>query len=295
MKKLGFISSCFIFFITNLYGQLTANPLNARFVTDDVDRFWQALDSLNTGYKGNPFQDLYIKKGSPGVVGFMQARIVNADSLLESVKRDKSKYLEKKANSLNFLDYKKQCLSTFMALKFLYPKAVFPPVYFVVGRFNSGGHSDKSGLIIGAEMNQADQAPFIVAHELIHFQQDSIKDGTVNLLMACIAEGSADFIGELISGGGTNRKTYEFGNANEKRLWTEFKAIMYDKDNNHGWMYNYAPSNGNPPDLGYWIGYKITESYYKNSTDKQKAISDILHIKDYNEFLRKSHYQDKFK
>lgn len=49
------------------------------------------------------------------------------------------------------LENKKQCRAAFMALKYLYPKAVFPNVYFVIGRFNSGGHSNPKGLIIGCQ------------------------------------------------------------------------------------------------------------------------------------------------
>jgi hypothetical protein len=102
-------------------------------------------------------------------------------------------------------------------LKELYPNAVFPPVYFVIGTLNSGGTSSNDGLIIGTEMygltpetptNELDDwlktvikpvadVPHTVAHELIHFQQ---KYDVGNLLAASIKEGSADFIAQLISG-----------------------------------------------------------------------------------------------
>lgn len=295
MNRIFYSGCCLIFFVvSNVRAQIVTDPLKAQFITSDIHNFWLAMDSLDKGYKGNPFEDFYIKKGSPGVEGFMKGRIISGDALLTMVKANKSKYLERKENTFKFLEYKKQCTATFMALKYIYPEAVFPPVYFVVGRFNSGGHSHENGLIIGAEMNDAGNTPYTVAHELIHYQQDSINDSDVNLLAACIAEGSADFIGELISGGGTNRKTYDFGNANEKKLWKEFKEIMYDRDNNHGWMYTYRPNDGYPPDLGYWIGYKITAAYYDKMADKRKAIADILHIKDYNKFLKDSGYADDF-
>ncbi|WP_316811047.1 DUF2268 domain-containing putative Zn-dependent protease [Pedobacter heparinus] len=275
--------------------QSVSDPLKAEFVTKDIPNFWIAFDSLQAGYKGNPFNDFYISKGSPGIAAFMKSRIINADSLRNRVSRNKTKYLEKRESSLQFLNHKKQCISTYMALKYLYPDAVFPPVYFVIGRFNSGGHSHKNGLVIGAEMNEPNNVPYTVAHELIHYQQQDIQESETNLLSACIAEGSADFIAELISGGGPNAKTYAYGNTNEKKLWTEFKTIMYDKDNNHDWIYSYKPKNGYPPDLGYWMGYKITEAYYKKSTDKKKAIADILHIKDYRKFLKDSAYEERFK
>ena len=47
-------------------------------------------------------------------------------------------------------------------------------------------------------------------------------------------------------------------------------------------------------DLGYYIGYKICESYYQSAKDKKQAIKDILEIKDFNQFLIDSKYEAKF-
>lgn len=277
-------------YINNTTAQFVSNPLESQFITKDIKNFWNAFDSLEAGYKGNPFDKFYIKSGSPGIQAFMNNRIESSESLLNKVKERKEDYLKARENSLRMLNNEKQCRSTFMALKYLYPQAVFPPVYFVIGRFNSGGHSDTKGLIIGAEMVQSESVPYIVAHELIHYQQDSLTKENLFLLAACINEGSADFIGELISGGGPNRETYKYGNAHEKKLWLEFKKIMNDREDSHDWMYNYKPKNGYPPDLGYWIGYRITQSYYNKAKNKQKAVHEILHIKDYRKFLEQSGY-----
>lgn len=276
------------------FSQSVTDPLKALFITEDIANFWNAFDQLQKEPHKNPFET-YIKKGSLGVQAFTKGRIESADALLQTVTKRKQDYLKARDNTLKILEMEKQCRASCMALKHLYPQAVFPNVYFVVGRFNSGGHSNPKGLIIGAEMVESTRVPYMVAHELVHYQQDSIPREHLNLLAACINEGSADFIGELISGGGLNKETYKYGDANEKRLWNEFKQIMDDKEDSHDWMYNYRPKNGYPPDLGYWIGYKITEAYYFKAADKRKAIYDILHIKDYYRFLNDSGYASKFK
>ncbi len=49
-----------------------------------------------------------------------------------------------------------------------------------------------------------------------------------------------------------------------------------------------------PADLGYYIGYKIVESYYNRAKDKKQVIKDILDIKDFNAFLKASGYDEKF-
>jgi len=277
------------------YAQSVSDPLRALFVTRDINNFWKAFDKLDTEQQTNPFENIYLKPGSAGVQAFTKGRIENATSLLNTVRERKNEYEKARLNSLRILDNEKQCRAAFMALKYLYPKAVYPNVYFVIGRFNSGGHSNPKGLIIGAEMIKSETVPYVVAHELIHYQQDSIPKKSLDLLAACINEGSADFIGELISGGGPNKQTRSYGNANEAKLWLEFKKIMDDREDSHDWMYNYKPKNGYPPDLGYWIGYKITEAYYNKASDKKKAISDILHIRDFRKFLNASGYASKFK
>jgi len=275
--------------------QPVSDPLRASFVTRDITNFWEAFDKIDAEPQINPFEHIYLKQGSAGVQAFTKGRIENAASLLTTVRERKNDYEKARLNSLRMLDNEKQCRAAFMALKYLYPKAVYPNVYFVVGRFNSGGHSNPKGLIIGAEMIQSAAVPYVVAHELIHYQQDSVPKKSLDLLAACINEGSADFIGELISGGGPNRQTHSYGNANEAKLWLEFKEIMDDRQDSHDWMYNYKSKNGYPPDLGYWIGYKITESYYNKASDKKKAISDILHIVDFRKFLDESGYALKFR
>ena len=58
------------------------------------------------------------------------------------------------------------------------------------------------------------------------------------------------------------------------------------------WLYGQTP-RGRPQNLGYWIGYKIVESYFRRVKDKKKAISDILNIRNYEEFFLASGYAPK--
>jgi uncharacterized protein YjaZ len=126
----------------------------------------------------------------------------------------------------------------------------------------------------------------VVAHELIHFQQNYAADNT--LLAQTIREGSADFICELIAGAHNNTKIHAYGNAHTKELWGEFVKEMNGTDKSN-WLYG-QERESRPKDLGYWMGYKIAESYYRKMEDKSKAIDDILNIQDFNEFLKKSGY-----
>jgi hypothetical protein len=147
----------------------SGDPLNAVFETKDTDRFWKAFDKMETS-KENPFID-YMKNGSPGVKGFTQFRIINADSLYSKVKREGRLFEKPQRAGWNRTKGKKT-RAIYSALKYWYPEATFPPVYFVYGRFNSGTSSN-DGIIIGTEMlKNLDGVTGLIAHELIHFEQN---------------------------------------------------------------------------------------------------------------------------
>jgi len=57
-----------------------------------------------------------------------------------------------------------------------------------------------------------------------------------------------------------------------------------------GWMYGGSVFENGPPDLAYYIGYKICDAYYRRAADKRKAIAAILNIRDFRAFLAASGY-----
>ena len=113
------------------------------------------------------------------------------------------------------------------------------------------------------------------------------------MLCACLAEGSADFLGKLTSGRLVSRmeETHVWADARERELWLEFQKQMDSKDTSH-WLYGSSGGNGRPVDLGYWMGFKISEAYFKNAADKKHAVRDMLLIKDCKEFLKASRYAE---
>jgi uncharacterized protein YjaZ len=271
----------------------SGNPDSSVFLTNDIDNFWKAFKDFQNDSSVNSFGTKYIDIGSKGVKGFIPNRIESSAHLFSTVKKRRADYEKVKENTLRIKEKEKQCRSVFYALKYWYPQAQFPPVYFIIGAYNSGGTFNEDGLFIGAEMQtDINNIPYIVAHELIHFQQKNWSEYPT-LLQQSIIEGSADFLGELISGVNTNKAANEYGNKNADRLCREFVARM-DSTNYADWLYGVSGKDDRPHDLGYWIGYKITEQYFKNAGDKKKAIEEILDIKDYKEFLKKSGYLKKY-
>lgn len=298
---------------TSIFGscqERNTDPLNAKIITSDLTNFCEAYDLSAPIFDPEIFQKFYLDKKSKGLTGFIKNRIVSAEYLTAEMNKRPLYYQSIRQNLNGFNGNKESFISIFVKLKEVYPKATFPPVYFVVGAMNSGGTTSRNGLIIGFEMygmtdqtylgevsdwhkevlKSVDEIPTIVAHEIIHVQQPN-NIFKLSLLEACLREGIADFIAQLICGHHINIHVHEYANPKEQELWNEFKAIM-DESDYTGWLY--SSTDNRPNDLGYWMGYKIAEAYYKKSKDKLKAIDDMINVKNGRRFLEASHYADKF-
>ena len=292
--------------------KFSGDPDTARLVTTDIENFWRAYDRATPKDLAEVLERDYLRPGSPGLKDFLDRRIKNADSLARAINACPKFYASIRESTLRIPAMEKKIRASFYALKHLYPDAVFPDVYFVVGRMSSGGTTSPRGLLIGTEMYgrtpktpeaeltdwhkqvilPVEKVPLIVAHELIHFQQKHPLPGRSSLLAQSVIEGGADFLGELISGDHINQHLHAYGNEREAQLWEEFRKDM-DGNKMANWLYNGTSSKDRPADLGYYVGYKIVESYYARAKDKRKAIQDILTIQDFARFLKESGYEAK--
>ncbi len=289
MKSFKFILIALLFSVPlSAQKKFSSLPLDPVFVTTDYDNFWKAFDELDS-IKTNPFSK-YLMDASDGLKPFVD--YMNADSLYQTVLKRKNDYLKSRPVLKGIDGLKKKVQASYSAMKYWYPRSTFPPVYFVVGRFTSGGTASPNGLVIGSEMlENLEGLNGLISHELIHYQQS--VGGTNNLLKQTLIEGSADFIGELISGDHINMTAMNYGNKNEEALCKEFVSVML-KDDYQDWLYGTSGKDDRAKDLGYWMGYKICEAYFNNQEDKLQAISDILNISDPLEFTIKSGYLKKF-
>ncbi|MDR3716200.1 MAG: DUF2268 domain-containing putative Zn-dependent protease [Puia sp.] len=293
-----------------------SDPQKARFVTEDIARFWEAFDSaaVDTADAAALLKSLYLDKGTLGLKKFNEVGIKGVDALAAAIKKYRPYYESVRPRTLQIATLEDTIRKSLVKMKRLYPEARLPDIYFLVGDLNAGGKSEKEGLLIGAEVNCADDntdfqnlppavpaifkalgfahIPSLVAHELVHYQQ-SYRFTDKNVLAYAIMEGSADFIGEKISGRSVNIVPRIYGDAHEKELWLEFEKDAHTDDLNK-WLYNGGGSLERPGDLGYYIGYKITEAYYRRSRDKARAIKEILNITDFDAFLKESGYGRQF-
>ena len=260
---------------------------SARVVTSDVARFWTVFDTARVDDLTASVEAGYLDAGTPALRDYA-ARVGKAFDFAIDIYRRRARYEAARAATLRAAESAPAIRAEFRKLKSLYPDAVLPDVYFVIGRFSLGGAALAHGVVVGAELYpDPARLSVIVAHEAVHCQQPrATPDQT--LLERAFSEGSADFVGEMISGSTIDEPAQAYGRAHEHELWAEFKPHAHEPTY-YPWMYGKPPGD-RPNDLGYFIGYRIARAYYERAKDKRRAVADIIRMRDVDEILRLSGY-----
>ena len=298
------------------------HPDSARIVTEDIPRFWAALDASTPDSLASVLQRDYFDRATPGLEDFLGIKIGSVERMARAVNAHPRFYASVRPSTLRLAEAEPEIRAAFRRMEALYPDATFPDVYFVVGGMSAGGTASQRGLLIGAEflgrtpdmpldelgawyqtvIAPVEQAPLIVAHELIHYEQDfSVPERT--LLVGALVEGSADYLGEMISDdGGFNAHIHAWADPREEEIWCAFEAEM-DGDDTSDWIANGGNPENRPAgldyaDLGYYVGYKISEAYHEQARaagrDDQDVVRAILHVDDAPAFLAESGYAERF-
>jgi hypothetical protein len=286
------------------------DPGAAHIVADDIPRFWVAFDARQRLGAARAFDSLYLRPGSHGLRDWTQKRLGGPAELALVVERAAAYYASARESTLRARALEPEMRAAFRRLEEIYPDAVFPDVYLLIGRLSSGGTTSGAGLLIGTEMfgrtrayptrslgpwldavlRPIDELPAIVAHELVHCQQP--RPGR-SLLAIAINEGTADFVGEMISGANINAHVHAWAIPREREVWIEFRAAMHGSD--LGNWFSLDTVRRRPKDLGYFSGYRIAEAYYARMENKREAIRDILRARDARALLERSGYADRFR
>ena len=317
LRSLTVIGALVVFTAPRVLRAQHHSPDSARVVTTDLEHFWRAYDRAAQAHSYRDtlrayFEDYYLV-ASPGLRDFIRSSIGSEYDLMDVIQQHPGYYRAMRPTMARLAAAAADVRRVFQRWREIYPNAVFPDVYLLVGRMNSGGRTRPDKILIGAEMygrtaatpdseldtwlravtRGPDSLAFIIAHELIHVNQRPAQT-PLNLLGAAIHEGSADFLGALISGGNINGHLEPWAAPRERELWLEFRAAMHGRDYSR-WLYEGAASGADrPADLGYYVGYRIAQAYYERAADKTKAIADILGVTDFDAFLAASGYAERF-
>lgn len=290
--------------------------IDYRIITKDLDNFWLAYDSLESSLDSvSTVQRLYIDKATPEFQKFLDLRNFTAKQYVDWIKHKPKFWKTVRPLTLAVKGKRPNIDSVYQKMLIMYPYFKAPDINFAISPIQTGGTTDKGLILIGTEIAVVNQEKVdiseidgfmgevfkhstgdimsLVTHELIHTQQPSGDNENESLLAQAITEGSADFIASLILGEQSmNRAIFDYGERNQKQLWMEFSAdIKAGKSfEETDWFYDY--NSKRPADLGYYVGYKIAESYYNYASDKKQAIKEIIEMDDPIEFLKKSKYNN---
>ena len=270
--------------------------------TSDIDNFWVAYDSIHTTTDSlkqlQYLQALYIDKGTPGVQGFMEAKGYTAEQWVTSIRSYPKFWNSVRPNTLLAKSGAQGLEPYLKKLKKLYPALRPAGIYFCIGVLSSGGTTQDSMILIGAEIATGNSStdisefpestqkflsrvykgePFkniipVNVHEYVHTQQKGLGS---DLLGRAILEGTCDFVAELVTGITMPLSYMEYGPKHEAELKQKFKAEMFEPGIGN-WFYNQQAAQ---PDLGYYMGYAICKAYYKQAKNKQQAIKDMIELK----------------
>jgi hypothetical protein len=317
MKKQLLYISLLIFFST----AFIPSRNETKIFTSDINNFWQAYDSVlkvsDTVLQKQIMQEIYLDKATPGLKNFMVLRQHSSSRHLKNILRFPKFWTSVRPKTLDIENHRQDIEKMMVDFGNMYPGFKQPDIYFTIGCLNSGGTTSSDRVLIGAEIASSDKTVdaselspwlqsvfsaqqdivYLVTHETVHTQQKNY--GGNNLLASCLREGSADFIASLLMGRPLTSPYITYGLANEKMLWERFSSEM-GGSNTKNWLYNGGEAKNEPADLGYFMGYAISKSYYENAPDRKKAFIDIVKLgfnnkADIDEFMVKSMYADKWK
>ena len=286
----------------------TLDPDQAEVVTSDVEHFWQAFDDaakVPMEQRAAIYTKEYFDLASQGLKDFTTRRIGTPEVFTQFVEEHRDYYTELRPQIGKVVDQKPVIQAAFKRLKVLYPDIKFPKhVFFVVGRQHAAGISTDDGIILSADMfatppgtpysyNTAypEIIPFVAVHETIHFNQ-TFQDDNANVLQESVTEGTADFIASLVLPEPMVRQytdRWDYGCVHETELAAR---LVQDEDATkvQPWLYDHNPAPGWPPDMGYWMGYRIDQSVYAAAKDKTAALRSMLQVTDFKAFLAASGY-----
>jgi Predicted Zn-dependent protease (DUF2268) len=279
---------------------VSAQPEGPVIYIEDVARFYKVYDAAHGHPTAEELQRDYLDPGSPGLRHLAEIRNVTGATIAKALAAHPQIFSDAKRCMAVLPQVRLRVAAALTTLGSLYPHAKFPPVTVAVSHGKPAGVADVSGVIIGLEAscavnylnpNVEDRFVHEIAHEYTHVQQALQSPALYNdpkptVLDASLIEGAAEFTATLITAEVAFHSPFAPPDeARDQEVETQFVSDQNKTDLSQ-WIDNGSLTN--PGDLGYWVGYRIVRSYYQHASDKRRALSEILEMKDPQAFLAKS-------
>ncbi|SOD97597.1 gliding motility protein GldB-related protein [Spirosoma fluviale] len=291
----------------------TSKPDSIRFNIQDVSNFWSAYDQLpKAASHADSLQIItneYLNKASRGLELYREMSGSNAESFLEVIRKHPKLLQSIRANTLAISTQQEPLLKGVRKLKNIYPSSVFPELFFCVGKFEVAGNRTADILYIGTELTclskdsprdeitnpyikksagNFDDLDVVCLHEIVHYQQKLVAKTNIE---QALVEGGAEFIAHHLTRKSTMQALFDQMNpALEKEIWSEFTP-QANKPIDANWFLALGDEQKKRPGmLGYLIGFRICERYYKKAKDKQAALRNIITLSEPQAILEGTGY-----
>ncbi|MBD2721609.1 hypothetical protein [Hymenobacter armeniacus] len=278
------------------------NPDSLRVVWADVDHFWTAFDHLaaarSTADSLAVIERDYLAPATPGLRAYAEAANAKAPDFLRAL-RTHRRYLAAIRPATQAIASQRPAIGqAARALKKAYPGAVFPDIYFAVGKFEVGGSPLNGLLYVGAELKCATPTPplaelrpdlrggvsplsaisTVCVHEIIHGQQRPGQART-NLALALL-EGAAEYVAYRLTGRLGAAEAVAYGRQHEAAVRQQFARAAEQPAEARWFLATADAATGQPGALGYFIGFRICEAYYTQARDKKAALEALIALSD---------------
>jgi len=302
---------------------VTRDPATAQLDYRAVDAFAEAFRRLPAARDTAAFLDTaYVARAGVGFAVYTGLYDVTAAAVSAAIDSDPGRFRRTALVApVAVRRLEPEIRAAFVRLRDRYEPAIFPPVFFLVGRHHAGGAVQREGILIAVETYADDArspapdsaAPAgdlsgpgadgrrfaglvpLVAHELVHYQQAASDveayQAATYLLARAIKEGVADYVAELLTGGNINAAAHAYGAEHEWELWARFRCEMEGTDTGD-WFFRRPANPEWPQDLGYFVGYRIAALRYARGPDPSAALATLLQVDDYRAFLARSGYEE---
>lgn len=272
-----FLLSCLLLLTPLAHAQrpgIPSNPDSLRISWADVDRFWQAYDQLATA--GTTADSLaivetrYLAPATPGLRAYVEAAHATAADYLRVIHTHR-RYLLAVRPAMQAVGQQAPAIRRAARhLKAMYPAAVFPDLYFAVGKLEVGGTQFGNVLYLGAELKCASAQPPLnelsagmrggvspvtsvstaCIHEIIHDQQ---QPGDVKTnLEGALREGAAEYLAFRLTGRLGAGEAFAYGRPHEAELRRQFAREADQTIVARWFLATPDAATGQPGALGYF-------------------------------------------
>jgi hypothetical protein len=321
LRQIILISTLF-FFSNTAFSQSDKYDI----VTKDVLHFWEAVDSLKENCDTTQiFQRLVIDRATNEFKIFIKKWKITAKDYTYQYRHYPNFYRTLRSSTIKLINDENLIRQTINNFRKIYPNYVDASICISIGNFMTGGtisiiHEDilnhNKFVYIGLEYHGLDSLTIIselpistqdyvsrsnfyrtIIHELVHIQQQTHGNKIAktyygdNLSAIILREGIPDFISKLVYPYGNNGNNYYYGIQHEAMLRAKLKSEIYGSDFTY-WIYNTNTVSSQPRDLGYFMGSRIADSYFKQLSATTINVTELIEIKSVKKFIKKSKYFD---